>query len=50
MKSVIKNKYLDPRVLMLTFVSGNKVLYVFGNVLVEMQLPNVQWFDHCTLV
>lgn len=35
---------------MLTFVSGYEVLDVFGNVLVEMQLANIERLDYGTVV
>lgn len=38
------------RIIMLTFVSGYEVLDVFGNVLVEMQLANIERLDYCTVV
>lgn len=38
------------RSVMLTFVSGYEVLDVFGNVLVEMQLANIERLDYGTVV
>lgn len=35
---------------MLTFVSGDKGLDVFRNVLVEMQFANVEGLDHRALI
>lgn len=36
--------------LVLTFISGDKVLDVLGNVLVEMQLADVERLDDCAVV
>lgn len=38
------------RFIMLTFVSGNEVLDVIRNVLVEMQLANIERLDDRTVV
>lgn len=46
----IESCFRRQRSLMLTFVSGNEVLDVFRNVLVEMQLANIEWLDDCTVV
>lgn len=36
--------------MILTFVSGHEALDILGNVLIEMQLAYVQWFDDCAVV
>lgn len=46
----VPSKVLYNLGVMLTFISGYEVLYVFGNVLVEMQFANVEGLDDCAVV